>query len=213
MRDLNFGDFIYLLEGLKWTIGLSAAALATGSMLAGFFVLLRLFRQPLINSLHAGYVALFQGTPLIGQLFVVYFGLGIFGIDVDAFLAATVAFATYSAAFLSEIWRGAIEAIPRKQWEASESLGLGRLQTFIDVVLPQAIRGATPATVGFLVTLVKDTSLASVIGFVELTRAAQIINNSTFQSFMIFGTVGALYFALCFPMTLLSRRLEQRFAR
>ena len=213
MRALNPGDFVYLLEGLRWTIGLSVAALVAGSILAGLFVLLRLLRQPALNAVHFAYVGLFQGTPLLGQLFFFYFGLGIAGIEVDAFLAATVTLGTYSAAFLSEIWRGAVEAIPRQQWEASESLGLSRLQTFLDVILPQAIRGATPATVGFLVQLIKDTSLASVLGFVELTRAAQVINNSTFQSFVIFGTIGVLYFMLCFPITVLSRRLERRFAR
>jgi polar amino acid transport system permease protein len=213
MRALNPGDFIYLLEGLKWTIGLSIAALVSGSLLAGFFVLLRLIRNPALDTLHFAYVGVFQGTPLLGQLFFFYFGLSIAGIEVDAFVAATVALGTYSAAFLSEIWRGAIEAIPRQQWEAAESLGLSRLRSFIDVILPQAIRGATPPTVGFLVQLIKDTSLASVLGFIELTRAAQIINNSTFQSFVIFGTIGVLYFMICFPITVLSRRLERRFAR
>lgn len=213
MRALNQGDFIYLLMGLEWTIGLSIAALVVGSLLAGLFVLLGLLRKRAINVLLSGYVGLFQGTPLIGQLLFFYFGLSIAGIEVSAFVAATIALGTYSAAFLSEIWRGAIAAIPRQQWEASESLGLGRLQSFFDVIVPQAIRGATPPTVGFLVQLVKDTSLASVVGFIELTRAAQVINNSTFQSFIIFGTIALLYFIICFPMTLLSRRLERKLAR
>ena len=213
MRALNPGDLIYLVEGLKWTIGLSIAALVAGSLLAGLFVLMRLLRNPALDAFHFAYVGLFQGTPLLGQLFCFYFGLSIAGIEVDAFLAATIALGTYSAAFLSEIWRGAIETIPRQQWEAAESLGLSRLRSFIDVIVPQAIRGATPPTVGFLVQLIKDTSLASVLGFIELTRAAQIINNSTFQSFVIFGTIGVLYFMICFPITVLSRRLERRFAR
>ncbi|MGN6102559.1 MAG: amino acid ABC transporter permease [Devosia sp.] len=213
MRALNQGDFIYLLIGLEWTIGLSVAALVVGSLLASLFVLLGLLRQRAINALLSGYVGLFQGTPLIGQLLFFYFGLSIIGIEVDAFVAATVALGTYSAAFLSEIWRGAIEAIPRQQWEASESLGLGRVRSLFDVILPQAIRGATPPTVGFLVQLVKDTSLASVLGFIELTRAAQVINNSTFQSFIIFGAIAVLYFILCFPMTVLSRRLERSLIR
>lgn len=213
MRGLNPGDFIFLLEGLKWTVGLSVAALVSGCLLAALFVLLRLLRNPALNALHFAYVGIFQGTPLIGQLFFFYFGLRIAGIQVDAFLAATVALGTYAAAFLSEIWRGAIDAIPRQQWEASESLGLGRLRTFVDVILPQAIRGATPPTVGFLVQLIKDTSLASVIGFIELTRAAQLVNNATFQSFVIFGAIGVLYFMICFPLTVLSRRLERSLAR
>jgi polar amino acid transport system permease protein len=213
MRSLNAGDFIYLLQGLKWTIGLSASALLFGSLLAALFLAARLLRSRIVDGIHFAYVSVFQGTPLIGQLFFFYFGLSIAGIQVDAFVAATVALGTYSAAFLSEIWRGAIEAIPRQQWEAAESMGMSRLMTFTDVIVPQAIRGATPSTVGFLVQLIKDSSLASVLGFIELTRAAQLINNSTFQSFVIFGTIGALYFLLCFPIALLSRRLEKRFAR
>ncbi|MGE0239305.1 MAG: amino acid ABC transporter permease [Parvibaculaceae bacterium] len=213
MRDLNAGDFIYLLYGLKWTIGISAAALLTGTLLALLFVMAHLTRSRLIGLVHFAYVTVFQGTPLIGQLFVFYFGLSILGFEVDAFVAATAALGAYSAAFLSEIWQGAIAAVPRQQWEAAESLGLGRLTTFIDVIAPQAIRGATPPTVGFLVQLIKDSSLASVIGFIELTRAGQIINNSTFQSFVIFGSIAVLYFAACFPITLLSRRFEKRFAR
>jgi polar amino acid transport system permease protein len=213
MRALNAGDFAYLLEGLKWTLGISAAALLVGGLLALGFVAARLLRSRIINLIHFAYVTIFQGTPLIGQLFVCYFGLSILGWQVDAFVAATVALGAYSAAFLSEIWQGAIAAVPRQQWEAAESLGMSRLVTFTDVIIPQAVRGATPPTVGFLVQLVKDSSLASVIGFIELTRAAQIINNSTFQSFMIFGTIAALYFLLCFPITLLSRRFEKRFAQ
>jgi polar amino acid transport system permease protein len=118
----------------------------------------------------------------------------------------------YAAAFLGDIWRGSIDAIQYHQWEASESLGLGRLQTLVNVILPQAMRSATPPTVGFLVQLIKDSSLATVVGFVELTRAAQLINNATFRSFTIFGTIAVLYFALCFPLTLWSRRLERRLA-
>lgn len=213
MRELNAGDFVYLLAGLKWTVGLSIAALVSGSILAALFILLRLLRQPALNALHFAYVGVFQGTPLLGQLLFFYFGLRIAGIQVDAFVAATVALGTYAAAFLSEIWRGAIDAIPRQQWEAAESLGIGRLQTLVDVILPQAVRGATPPTVGFLVQLIKDTSLASVIGFIELTRAAQLINNATFHSFTIFGTIAVLYFMVCFPLTVLSRRLEGSFAR
>jgi polar amino acid transport system permease protein len=212
MRPLNSADFIYLLNGLKWTIGLSLSALICGGIIAATLVTLRLLRSPVINSLLFGYVSLFQGTPLLGQLLFFYFGLSIMGLDVPPFVAATVAMSFYSAAFLSEIWRGSIDAIQFYQWEASESLGLGRLQTLANVILPQAMRSATPPTVGFLVQLIKDSSLATVVGFVELTRAAQLVNNATFRSFTIFGTIAVLYFALCFPLTLWSRRLERSLA-
>jgi polar amino acid transport system permease protein len=212
MRPLSASDFVYLLNGLKWTVGLSLSALIFGGLLAGLMVGLRLLRSRTVNTLLFGYVSLFQGTPLLGQLLFFYFGLSILGFDVPAFVAATVALSLYAAAFLSEIWRGSIDAIQIPQWEASESLGLGRLSTLINVILPQAMRSATPPTVGFLVQLIKDSSLATVLGFVELTRAAQLLNNATFRSFTIFGTIAVLYFALCFPLTLWSRRLERSLA-
>lgn len=210
MRPLNTGDFIFLLHGLMWTVALSFSALAAGGLIASVLVGLRLLRSRAIDTTVYAYVGLFQGTPLLGQLLFFYFGLSIIGFDVNAFAAAVFTLSLYSAAFLGEIWRGAIFAIPRQQWEAGESLGFGRLQTLLYIILPQALRAATPPTVGFLVILIKDSSLVSVLGFVELTRAAQIINNSTFRSFTIFGTVAVLYFALCFPISRLSRRLEAR---
>lgn len=211
MRALNLGDFVFLLHGLFWTVVLSFSALAAGGVLAACLVGLRLLRSRVLDVLVYGYVGLFQGTPLLGQLLFFYFGLSIIGIDVPAFAAAVFALTLYAAAFLSEIWAGAIAAVRRQQWEAGESLGLSRFQTLLNVVLPQAMRSAIPPTVGFFVILIKDSSLVSVLGFVELTRAAQMINNSTFRSFTIFGTVAVLYFALCFPISRLSRRLEARF--
>ena len=210
MRPLNANDFIYLLHGLKWTVALSLSALLLGGLLAASFVGIRLLHSRALNSALYAYVGLFQGTPLLGQLLFFYFGLSIIGFQISAFVSACVALSLYAAAFLSEIWRGAIESVPRPQWETSESLGLGRLATLIYVVLPQALRSATPPTVGFLVQLIKDSSLASVVGIVEMTRAAQIVNNSTFRSFTIFATIAVLYFLLCYPLANLSRRLETR---
>lgn len=212
MRPLTSADFVYLLNGLKWTIGLSFSALILGGIIAAVLVTLRLLRSPALNTILFGYVSLFQGTPLLGQLLFFYFGLSIMGLDVPPFVAATTAMSFYSAAFLSEIWRGSVDAIQLHQWEASESLGLSRLQTLANVILPQAMRSATPPTVGFLVQLIKDSSLATVLGFVELTRAAQLVNNATFRSFTIFGTIAVLYFILCFPIALWSRRLERSLA-
>ena len=118
--------------------------------------------------------------------------------------------AATAGAFLGEIWRGCVQSVPRTQSEAAECLGLTRWQTLVDVILPQAMRIATPPTVGFLVQVLKNTSLASVVGFVELTRASQVINNSLFQPFLVFGIAGALYFALCYPLSRLSRALERK---
>ena len=142
-----------------------------------------------------------QGTPLLAWLFVFFFGLSIFGIDVPAWIAAAGAFSIYAGAFLGEIWRGALQAIPKTQWEAAASLGCRIIEQLRYVIVPQAIRLAMPPTVGFLVQLIKNTSLAAVIGFVELTREGQITTAATFRPFTVYLIVAALYFALCFPLT------------
>ena len=129
------------------------------------------------------------------QLFLVFFGSTVLGAGVDPLVAAAIALTLNAAAFLGEIWRGCIEAIPTGQWEAATALGLRHLSRMRYVVLPQAGRIAIAPTVGFLVLLVKSTSLASIIGFVEVTRAGQIINNVTFRPFLVFGLVAVIYFA------------------
>ena len=163
----------------------------------------------LLRLLAAGFIELFQDTPLLLQLFVAFFGLGIIGINVDAWTAATIALSLHTAAFLGEIWRGSIQAVPSTQWEASRALSLSWLQTLRLVILPQAIRTSIAPTVGFLVQLVKNTSIVSVVGFVELSRAGALVNNATFRPFQVFTVVAALYFAICFPLSRYSRHLER----
>ncbi|MGF7173935.1 amino acid ABC transporter permease [Azospirillum doebereinerae] len=206
----TFNHFVYLLQGMMWTVVLSALAFVLGGV-AGFGVMLmRTARTRLLRQISFVFVQLVQGTPLLILLFVVYFGLGVVGIELPPLLAAGVSLMVYSSAFLGEIWRGCVESVPRTQWEASECLALTRWQTLVDVILPQAARIATPPTVGFLVQVMKSTSLASVVGFVELTRAAQVVNNSLFTPFLVFGIAGVLYFALCYPLSRWSRSLERK---
>ncbi len=200
----------YMLQGVLWTLILSALAFALGGV-AGFgMMLLRISQFRLVRQLSFVVVQIIQGIPLLVILFAVYFGLGILGVQVPPLAAAGVAMMIYCAAFLAEIWRGCVLAVPRTQFEAAECLALTRWQTLRKVILPQALRIATPPTVGFMVQVVKSTSLASVVGFVELTRAAQIINNSTFQPFLVFGIAGAMYFAVCWPLSAWSRVLERK---
>ncbi|MNV50536.1 Inner membrane amino-acid ABC transporter permease protein YecS [compost metagenome] len=116
----------------------------------------------------------------------------------------------YTTAFLADIWRGCIEAIPKAQWEASDSLALTGGQTLRYVILPQALRIALGPTVGFMVQVVKNTSVTALIGFVELTRAGQLLNNMTFQPFHVFLTVALMYFALCYPLSLWSEKLKEQ---
>lgn len=210
IRQFGTGDFLYLVTAMQWTVMLSAIAFVGGGLLGLVLTVLRVSPWRPAQLLVTGYVQLFQGTPLLMQLFIFYFGFGIFGFDVPAIVAASTALILYAAAFLADIWRGCIQAIPAGQWEAARALGLRFVLSVWLVILPQAVRIAVPPTVGFLVQVVKNTSLASIVGYVELTRAGQVINNATFQPFTVFLVVAGLYFALCFPLSMLSRWLERR---
>jgi polar amino acid transport system permease protein len=210
LGGFSFNHLIYLLDGLVWTVVLSALAFLLGGI-AGFFVMLcRISRFLWLRRAALIYIQIVQGTPLLIQMFILYFGLGVINISVPPLVAASLGMMIYSSSYLGEIWRGSVESISRTQFEAAECLGLTRWQALRDVILPQALRIATPPTVGFLVQLVKNTSLASVVGFLELTRAAQVINNSLFQPFLVFGIAALLYFAVCYPLSVWSRSLERK---
>ncbi len=204
-------EFLFLLVGLKWTVALSVVAFICGSIAGLIVALARTSGIFVVERLTAGYIAVFQGTPLLMQLFVVYYGLALIGIQMDAWAAVSVGLTLHASAFLGEIWRGSIEAVPRGQTEAAKALSLGYVSRMKDVVLPQAIRISLPATIGFLVQLIKGTSLASIVGFTELTRAGNIISNQIFQPLTVFGVVGALYFLMCCPLTIYGAHLERKF--
>jgi polar amino acid transport system permease protein len=158
----------------------------------------------------SGYVQLFQGTPLLMQLFLAYFGLALLGWQVSAWSAAALALTLYTSAFLAEIWRGCVDAVPKGQWEAADSLAMSFGEKMRHVIGPQAARIAVAPTVGFLVQVIKGTALASVIGFIEITKAGTMISNATFQPFKVYACVALLYFALCWPISAYSRRLERK---
>jgi polar amino acid transport system permease protein len=210
MRYFSFNDFLFILAATQWTILLSLLSFTLGGALGLIIAILRISRFKPVSLAAAGYVQLFQGTPLLMQLFLIYYGLSLFGLRLDAWTAVTIAYTIYAAAFLGDIWRGCIQAIPKEQWEASRALALPYLPQLFLVIMPQAVRIAIPPTVGFLVQLVKATAVASIIGFVELTRAGQIVNNSTFQPFLVFLFVAAIYFAICYPLSVTSRALERK---
>jgi len=210
MIQLNAHHIWYLMMAAQWTVLLSLLAFAGGALVGLPIALMRVSPSHTLRIVAGGYIQLIQGTPLLILLFLTYFGLGILGYKLAPLVAAGLALTLYAAAFLGEIWRGCIEAVPRTQWEASDCLGLNRFQQYAYVILPQAFRMAIPPTVGFMVQIVKNTSLASVVGFVELARAGQIVNNSTFEPFIIFCIVAAIYFAMCYPLSLASRFLERR---
>ena len=144
---------------------------------------------------------------------VAFVGGALLGLNVSAWMAASVALTLYSSAYLSEIWRGCFMAIPRGQWEAADSLALSLGEQLRHVIGPQALRLAIAPTVGFAVQVVKGTALASVIGFVELTKAGSMITNATFRPFTVYACVALMYFALCFPLSWWSRVLERKLQR
>lgn len=211
MVDFSTWDIVRgLLLALRWTVGLSLIAFAGGIALGLLLLVIRIARLPGAQRGVALYVQVFQGTPLLMQMFLAYFGLALLGFKTSALVAASVCLTLYASAYLTEIWRGCVESIPRGQWEASSSLAMNLREQLQHVILPQALRIAVAPTVGFLVQVVKGTALASVIGFIEVTKAGQMIANATFQPFIAYGFVGLMYFALCFPLSLWSRRLERR---
>ena len=144
------------------------------------------------------------------QLFLVFFGLSLVGLNVPPWLAAGTALIVWTSAFLSEIWRGCVEAIAKGQWEASASLGMGYLQQMRWVILPQAFKIAIPPTVGFSVQVIKATALTSIIGFVELSKAGTVVTNATFEPFTVYGFVALIYFVLCWPLSKTSQMLERK---
>lgn len=209
-NEFNTNHLLFLLHGAAWTLGLSATGFVGGGLLGFLVALGRIARSRLCRGLVGIYVQLIQGTPLLILMFLAYFGLGIMGFDVPPLAAAGLAMTIYTSAYLGEIWRGALQSVPRTQWEAAECLSFSASQRLFLIIVPQALRIATPPTVGFLVQIVKNTSLASVVGFIELARAGQVINNALFEPFLVFSIMALLYFALCYPLSLWAHALETR---
>jgi polar amino acid transport system permease protein len=212
-QTFNFVHVEFLAHAALWTAALAGIALCGGCVGGLLVAACRVSKLRALRIVGVCFITIVQGTPLLVQLFLAYFGAAFAGLDVPPLAAAALAFTLYASAFFGDIWRGAIEGVPHGQWEAASALGFGRLTTLRLIVVPQAIRPAIPPTVGFIVQLVKNTALASIIGFRELTRAGQIVSNVTFEPLPVFLTVAAFYFVICYPISLASRRLEARMGR
>ena len=211
MPTFGWLHVVFLLQGLLWTLALTVIAAVGGGLLGFAVALARISHRPWLRGLAVVYVQVLQGTPLLILMFLGFFGLNLMGFQrLPAIVAAGAAMTLFASAYLGEIWRGCIQSVARTQWEAAECLGLSRWAQLRFVVLPQALRIATPPTVGFAVQIVKNTSLASVVGFVELAQAGRLVNNSTFQPFIVYLLVAALYFVMCWPLSAWSRRLERK---
>jgi polar amino acid transport system permease protein len=210
MIEFTFWDILRnLLFAARWTVLLSAVAIAGGIAVGLVILLLRISPAKWSRRFASGYIGLFQGTPLLMQLFLMFFGLPMLGFRIEAWTAAFLGLTFFASAYLAEIWRGGVEALPRGQWDAGASLGLHKVAQLRLIILPQAFAITLAPTVGFLVQLIKSTALTSIIGFEELMRTSNAINNATFEPFTVYGLVGLIFFAICFPLTQYARYLER----
>lgn len=210
IRQFGPDEALFIVSALRWTLVLTALSLLIGGAIGFAVALARVARPRAARFLAIGYIGTIQGVPALMLLFLAFYGLSLAGLQLPPLFAASAALALYVSGYLADIWRGAIQSVPWQQWEASESLAMTRVQQYRYVVLPQALRIATPPTVGFAVQAVKNTSIVSIVNVVEIARAGQLVNNVTFQPFRVYGLVALLYFAICWPMSLLAARLERR---
>ena len=196
MRTFGISEFGFLIAGFRWTVLLSLIAFSGGIFLGFLIALARISNFKILRYISMSYIQIFQGTPLLIQLFIAYYGFSVLlNLKIDAWTAVSLAFTFYAAAYLGEIWRGAIQSIPYQQWETSQCLSLSYFSQLRFVILPQAFRIAIPPTVGFLVQLIKGTSVASIIGFVELTRD-DLLHNCLLELLVFFEPLIELELAL-----------------
>lgn len=213
MGGITYPQILFILQGAGWTLVLSLLGFVGGTIIGLPAAIARTSSNGPLRIAVAAYISLIQGIPLPIIMFLAYFGISIAGFNLPALVAAGIAMAAYSSAFLAEIWRGSIESVPKAQWEAAECLALTNLQRLTHVILPQAVRISIPPTIGFLVQIIKNTSYAVVIGFADLTYSARLINNTTFKPFTVFTIAAVLYFAICFPLSRFSKTLERKLNR
>ncbi|MBS0967408.1 amino acid ABC transporter permease [Chimaeribacter arupi] len=203
----------FLLKGTLFTLQLSIGGMAFGLFLGFVLALMRLSRFWPLAWLSRIYVSIFRGTPLIAQLFMIYYGLPQFGIELDPMPAAMIGLSLNTAAYTSETLRAAISSIERGQWEAAASIGMTPWQTLRRVILPQAARTALPPLGNSFISLVKDTSLAATIQVPELFRQAQLITSRTFEVFTMYLAASLVYWVLATLLSALQNRLEARVNR
>ena len=205
MRSLPF-----FLKGLYMTVAVSGLSLILGTIIGFFGGILRASRNKPARMIVGAWVDLIRGTPFLVQIFVIFFILPGIGIELEAFPAAVIALTNLTASFITEIVASGILAVPKGQREAATASGLSNYQQLRFIVLPQAIRTILPPLVGQYVLLVKDSSVVSAIGVVDITRVGWLTVQRIPEGLMVFGLVGLLYFAICYPLINLSGFLERR---
>ena len=213
MRTFGSNEFFFIVYALQWTVTLTIIAFAGGGLVGIGLALMRISASRTLRAITSGYMQFVQGLPLLILMFICYYSPSLLGFEISAIAAAAIALTINSSAFLGAIWESALRSIPKAQWESADALAMTPYKILRFVIAPQAIRLALPSTVGFLVQVIKQTSIASIIGFVEITRAGQLVSNATFEPLKSFLAVAALYFAICFPLTQISLWLERRAAR
>jgi cystine transport system permease protein len=211
--DLLAGALPLMLKGAGWTLVLALASVVCGTAIGAVIALVRLAKIVLVAPLAALYVSCFRGTPLLVQLFVIYFGLPSIGIEFEPITAGILGLSLNVGAYLSETLRGSINGVEHGQWDAARSLGLRRLQVMRYVVGPQALRLAVPSLSNSLISLIKDTSLVSVIAVGELMLATKEVIATTFQPFPLYVAAAAIYWAMSASFEGLQKKLERRLNR
>lgn len=207
---MTFNNVLFILKAAGTTIKLSGLSFLGGLVLAVFIAFLSMSKFKLFNLIATIYIQITRGTPLLMQLFFIYFSLPQIGIQLSILTSALVALITNTGAFMAEIIRSSIQSVKKGQWDASLSLGLSSLQMMTRIILPQAIRIAIPPTIGYITALIKNSSVASTIGLLEITRAGRLVTEQTGMGLLAFFFVGLVYFLICYPISKLSQQLEKR---
>lgn len=210
LREFGSNEVWFLVMAARWTVLLSILAFIFGGLAGLVLAVARIAPWKPLRFVVSLWIQVIQATPMLMLLLLLYFGVNMLGVRIDAWTAAILSFTIGTSAYLAEIWRGCIQAVPKGQWEAAKALALDFKLTLGLIVIPQAVRMALPPTVGYMVQVVKGTSLAALIGFTELAKAGAQMNTITFQPVAVFGTVSLIYFSICFPLSMLARHLEKK---
>ncbi|MEP9347727.1 amino acid ABC transporter permease [Xanthobacter sp. KR7-225] len=209
--DVLINNGWLLLRGASLTLWMSAASIGIAATLGLAFALVQVFAAWPLRALVEVYLFVMRGVPLLVLLFGMYYALPYAGMDIDPATGGILVISLYFAAFMSEVFRGAILAVPRVQWDAGRALGMHGSALMTNVVLPQAVRTAGPPFINTCIMIVKGTSLVSIIGLWDLTQIGRQIVERTLAPFSVFGGVALIYFFICFALSLVGRHLERRF--
>lgn len=212
--ELFVNSLLPMIQGaIKYTIPLTLIAFIIGVLLALLTAMMRLSSSKILQAVARVYVSAIRGTPMLVQLFIIFFGLGSIGITIDPFPSAIIAFSLNVGAYASEIIRASISSIPKGQWEAAQTIGMSYSQSLKRIILPQAARVSIPPLSNTFISLVKDTSLASLILVTELFRKAQEIAARTYDFMLLYVEAAIIYWVICFILSIIQDQVENRLNR